>query len=369
MNENKNIKEPLAIEYFELHNRRYLGNKYKLIPFIKEVIKNNCKNVNTFFDVFSGTGVVAKAFSNYNLITNDLLYSNYVSHYAFFSSERFNKGKLVNIIKKWNSITSLKEENYMSVNFGQKYFSNEVARKIGYIREQIDRLAKENKINQREEYILITSLIYAADKIANTCGHYDAYRKNGKYNNILFMKFPNIKVNKGYNRIYNTDSNNLVKSVKADIAYVDPPYNSRQYSDTYHLLENIARWEKPEVFGITAKMDRSSIKSDYCTKKAPDVFKDLMNNLDAKYILFSYNNMSNKGSNCSNAKIKDDEILAVLKEKGKVKIFEKEYKAFTTGKSKIKNHKERLFLCETYNYFKLKKIMERIQNNDNKSDI
>ena len=41
--------------------------------------------------------------------------------------------------------------------------------------------------------------------------------------------------------------NELVKNYKkADIAYIDPPYNSRQYEDAYHLLENVAEWKKPK---------------------------------------------------------------------------------------------------------------------------
>ena len=35
-----------------------------------------------------------------------------------------------------------------------------------------------NMINYKEYAILITSLLYAMDRIANTVGHYDAYRKN-----------------------------------------------------------------------------------------------------------------------------------------------------------------------------------------------
>ena len=37
---------------------------------------------------------------------------------------------------------------------------------------------------------------------------------------------------------------------------------------TYHLLENVARWEKPEVEGVARKMDRTALKSDYCTSNA-----------------------------------------------------------------------------------------------------
>lgn len=53
------------------------------------------------------------------------------------------------------------------------------------------------------------------------------------------------------------DSNLLVKNIEADIVYIDPPYTSRQYGDAYHLLENIIRWEKPEVTGIAKKNDKS----------------------------------------------------------------------------------------------------------------
>ena len=64
------------------------------------------------------------------------------------------------------------------------------------------------------------------------------------------------------------DSNILANEIKGDVVYIDPPYNSRQYSDAYHLLENLALWNKPEVFGKAKKMDRSHIKSKYCSKDA-----------------------------------------------------------------------------------------------------
>ena len=68
----------------------------------------------------------------------------------------------------------------------------------------------------------------------------------------------------------------------------------------------------------------------------------------ARYILLSYNNMAEKGNERSNAKISDEDIMRILQKKGKVKIFSKKYKAFSTGKSDIKENQERLFLCECY---------------------
>ena len=135
------------------------------------------------------------------------------------------------------------------------------------------------------------------DKVANTVGHYDAYRRKLDSLNELNLLMPelNDELNSG-NEIYKEDANKLVRNISADLFYIDTPYNSRQYSDAYHLLENIAEWEKPELIGVAKKMiDRSHIKSDYCTMKAASAFEDLISNIKAKYILVSYNNMAQKG--------------------------------------------------------------------------
>ena len=142
------------------------------------------------------------------------------------------------------------------------------------------------------------------------------------------------------------NANLLVPRIAADLVYIDPPYNSRQYCDAYHLLENVARWERPPVFGVARKMDRRALKSRYCMKDAAETFSDLIESIRARYILFSYNNMGEKGNKRSNAKISDEDIRHILGRKGAVKVFSEEYKAFTTGKSDVANHQERLFLCK-----------------------
>jgi adenine-specific DNA-methyltransferase len=147
------------------------------------------------------------------------------------------------------------------------------------------------------------------------------------------------------NQCFNEDINVLAPRVTADLVYLDPPYNSRQYCDAYHVLENVARWEKPEVFGVAKKMDRTALKSAYCTKEATEAFADLIENINARYILLSYNNMENKGNERSNAKLADKDIMRILQNKGEVLVFEENYKAFTTGKSDIQDNAERLFLC------------------------
>ena len=235
----------------------------------------------------------------------------------------------------------------MTENFSNTYFSHDICSKIGFIRDDIEDKKNSNIINNREYAILLTSLLYAMDRIANTCGHYDAWRRNVDLSTqVLEMRMLAAEKNLNINNLcFNTDSNELATSIHSDVVYLDPPYNSRQYCDAYHLVENVARWQKPEVFGVAKKMDRTSLKSKYCTQSAPMAFDDLISKLDARYILVSYNNMENKGNDRSNARISDEEILNSLRKRGPVQIFAEEYKAFTTGKSDRSDNQERLFLC------------------------
>ena len=273
------------------------------------------------------------------------MYSNYICNYAWFAPEKYNTDKIVSAVLSYNSLTC-PEENYMTVNFSDTYFRRDDCAKIGYIREDIERKYINGEFNLREKALLITSLLYAMDKIANTCGHYDAYRKGAEFEGALELTVP-LAGNDNHigNRCLNADANVIASQIDVDLVYIDPPYNSRQYCDAYHLLENVAKWEKPEVYGVAKKMDRSSLKSKYCTRSAPEAFDKLIGDLHSRYILLSYNNMAQKGNDRSNAKISDSEIMNTLSKKGEVKVFSEDYKAFTTGKSNISDNEERLFLC------------------------
>ena len=329
----------------KINNRRYLGNKYKLLPFIKKVVDSECTDIEIVVDIFSGTGAVASAFQDKQLVTNDIMYSNYISNFAWFSPRKYSRKKIEKIIDEYNTMV-INEENYMTMNFSNTYFSHDDCSKIGFIREDIETKYANKEINERERALLITSLLYAMDKIAKTCGHYDAYRKGVEFDMHLELLLPEASTtNNKKNKCYNMDSNALAKKIVADLVYIDPPYNSRQYCDAYHLLENVARWEKPEVFGVAKKMDRTALKSKYCTRSAAEACEDLNKQLNCKYIVLSYNNMAKKGNDRSNARISDEDIIRILSAKGKLKVFSEEYKAFTTGKSDIENNQERLFLC------------------------
>ena len=333
---------------YKISQRRYLGNKNSILSFIDEIIKSEIGEFDSFCDIFSGTGVVGAYFNDANrkIISNDLLYQNFISLNAFLNPMEYDASKVEKYIKEFNALKATRE-NYFSKNFGDRYFSMEVAKKIGTIREQIKKLYISDALNLKEKHILLTSLNYSIDRIANTVGHYDAYIKKDIREQRFEMKMLEIDdaKNRG-NEVHNSDANLLIRDIECDVLYLDPPYNSRQYCDAYHLLENLSLWQKPEVFGVAKKFDRSKLKSEYSLKSAAESFDDLIKNAKCKYILLSYNNMGERGNSRSNAKISDAEIMESMSKRGKVKVFEKKYKAFTTGKSKHDENSERVFFLD-----------------------
>ncbi|GIN87569.1 hypothetical protein J6TS2_39550 [Heyndrickxia sporothermodurans] len=344
LNEKEQLSLDLQIpEKLHIQNRRYLGSKQKMLNFIFDVVSKNTVGVETIADIFGGTGVVANMFREHgkSVIVNDILYSNYTSFVTWFGNEPIDEKKVEMAIIELNDLKGI--DGYVTKNFGNRYFSVENAQKIDAVREKIE---DYTDFNLREKSFLITSLLYAMDKGANTVGHYDAYRQKMDSLKPLTLRMPVVNHSTN-NEVYNMDANLLVREIKADLVYIDPPYNSRGYESAYHVLENVAEWKKPEVEGLAMKaVNRSEKSSDYTKRKAPEAFDDLIQHINSKYIVVSYNNMAKKGNSRSNAKISNEEIILSLEKRGKVTVFETDFNPFTTGKSIIQNHKELLYLCE-----------------------
>jgi adenine-specific DNA-methyltransferase len=333
-----------------INNRRYIGSKKSLLNQIYDVVleyyPNNERLV--FADIFGGTGVVSEFFANqrFDIIVNDFLYSNFLAYETWLSNDEINVNKMKDIINNFNDIKSSEiSENYFSKIYAHKYFHKNDAKKIGFIREEIDSIKGE--ITSREYAYLLTSLLYATDKIANTVGHFEHYLSKEPIERGVVLRKPYITDRDVKFDRYNIDSNRLVREISCDIAYIDPPYNARQYVNFYHVLENLARWKKPKEFeGKSMKFKRDHLKSEYSRVKAPIVFKDLIDNLDAKLIIVSYNNTYKANSTASNNKISEEEMFNILSNKGRVRIVEIDYKSFQSGKTNFKDHKEFIYICE-----------------------
>lgn len=343
------LKDDEITTKFKIANRRYTGSKLKLKDWIKDLIIANCPNCSSFCDIFAGTGVITDTLINEydSFILNDFLFSNEIIYKAFYKNEAYDLQKLLTFKQRYDSLDyDLLEDNYVSINFGGKYFEVGDSKAIGYIRQDIE----DNKIflNEREYSILIASLLYSFDKCANTVGHYEAYFKNKdiarSFTFELITPYDTLALEKKFD-IYREDANMLASSISADIVYIDPPYSSRQYSRFYHILENITKWEKPQLHGTALKPPAENM-SAYCSSSAKTAFSDLINKLSCKYIVVSYNNTYNSKSSSSENKMTLEDIESILNLKGKTQKFEMPFRAFNAGKTDIQNHKEIIFITE-----------------------
>lgn len=332
--------KPIALE-----SRRYIGSKAKLIEWIMNIIRTETKDVHTFFDVFAGTGVVTKAaLSSFDYVfTNDFLHSNNIIYKAFFGDGDYDSYKIGDYLDRYNELDpTILPENYFSENFGGKYFEHDVAKLVGYIRQDIE--DNKDNLTHKEYCILIATLIYNIDKLANTVGHFEAYIKKPIKHQPLHLRmiesesYENIE-------IFKQDSNELARGLIADVAYIDPPYNSRQYCRFYHVYETLVKWDKPKLYGVALKPAPENM-SRYCTSRAVDAFEDLIFNLQVKYIVVSYNNTYNSKSSSSENKITLEQIKNILDKCGTTKIFESSHRFFNAGKTDFNDHKELLFITE-----------------------
>ena len=334
---------------FKIFNRRYTGSKNKLVPWISDIIKNECGDSNSFFDIFAGTAVVTYGLINsFNeFYINDFLYSNEIIYDAFFGNRNYDSNKINKIARIYrNLVVDNFKPDFVTKNYGGKYFSIEDALKIDFIRNDIER--RKKNLNRQEYNILLASLIYSFDRVANTVGHYDSYIKNKEIRNSFKFDLITPVLNKNSTqtvKIFRDDANLLASKITADVVYIDPPYSSRQYSRFYHVIETITKWDKPKLYGTALKPEPENI-SDYCKVNAVEVFNELIFDLKAKYIVVSYNNTYNSKSKSSKNKMTLEQIKEILERKGDTKIFSINHKAFNAGKTDFDNHQEVLFVTK-----------------------
>ena len=195
---------------------------------------------------------------------------------------------------------------------------------------------------------MLASLLEAIDKVANTASVYWAFLKKIKKSaeKPLTLKSIPFPINNYENEVFNEDINSFIKGHKFDVVYLDPPYNERQYSANYHLLETIAKYDIPIIKGKTWLRNYSKQKSLYSKKiEVKKVFADLIKNLDAKYIFLSYND---------EWLMSLEEIKEIMSSRGKYWFFKQEYWRFKADKTEYRYHYKHS-VTEYLHYVKVKK--------------
>lgn len=288
---------------------RFIGNKTRLLQEIKNFLEENNISGNVFCDIFAGTSSVGDYLkSKYKIISNDFL-----KFSADFAKAKLQNSEIPNFKKFRNKhqicpfvylnkkIYKSNKNSYITNNYSpkanRKYFSIENAVKIDGIRIEIEEIYKSKIFSEKEYNFLLASLLESAMHFSNTSGTYEAFLKKWDRRALKPFLLSPIKLFKNKlktnNEIYNEDSNSLIRKIKGDILYIDPPYTTTEYSSAYHVLETLSRYDFPNISGITGRRIHNDRKSFYTRKKeAILVFEDLIRQANFSHIVISYSNES-----------------------------------------------------------------------------
>ena len=316
----------------------YIGSKHKLSSFLKSSIIRtvdlDLSNL-VFCDLFAGTGIVGRTFKPLvkQVIAND------VEHYSYILNRNYiGNHKLINCKKRIEFLNNIEGiEGFIFHQYCENgvedrlYFSSENGKKIDAIRQQIETWKIINEISEDEYYFLLASLIESADKVANTASVYGAYLKKIKKSaqKTLYIKPAEFINTESSHQVFNEDSNMLIKKIKGDILYLDPPYNARQYGSNYHLLNTIAKYDTFLPKGKTGLRDY--YRSSYCKKnEVKKSFEELIKNANFNYIFLSYNN---------EGLMTDNEVRSIMSSYGKYSLETINYQRFKADKTENRNHK------------------------------
>ncbi len=359
----------------------YIGNKRRLVKLLIKAFKycqidnTNPNHIPTYFDPFSGTGVVSRLAKTqgFKVVSNDWEYYSYVINklYIEMDDKTINDvfeqiGGIDKVIEKLNMLPPLPyNKSYITkyycpndtdnpdITNERMFYKRETGEKIDAIREEIDNITKKCKKGAKQVlYTLLAPLLYEASARSNTSGVFKAYHKGfggsqgdalSRIMRDLTIEKPILWDNKTIHKVFKTDAIKLCKKlssiIKFDIAYLDPPYNQHQYGSNYHLLNTIAYNDKPpinkEIYIEGKKTNKSGIRKDwirtksgFCYKSSARIeFKKLINNINAKYILISYS---------IDGIIDFDDMMDIFIEKGKLDIITSQYTKYPGGKQSLK---------------------------------
>lgn len=350
----------------------YIGNKRALLGHIgiavERVKQRLGKDKLRVVDLFSGSGVV----SRYLKAHASLIISNDIEDYAAVISRCYLRNRstvdfqtLLGIVSELNAKVTTEplppgfiEELYApkdEINITKKdrvFYTRENARRIDNYRRLIERIPSEMRD------LLLGPLLSEASIHANTAGVFKGFYKNrhtgvGQFGGSgsdaltrilgqITLEIPVLSLFECEYEVFQEDANVLARKLRGiDLAYIDPPYNQHPYGSNYFMLNLIVNYRRPvnisQVSGIPTNWRRSGYN---VRSKALSLLKDLLCNIDASFLLVSFNN---------EGFIPPEKMRKMLDELGVVEVIELPYNAFR-GSRNFNNRSihvtEYLFLVE-----------------------
>jgi len=328
-----------------------IGNKRSLLQFIARGIEKIKRHVNksklALFDVFSGSGVVARSFKRHAdlLVANDLEHYSRVINECYLSNRdeldmRYLRMVYDELIAGTNDTplrSGILTELYAprddrSIQAEERvFYTHRNAMYIDTVRGLIE------GIDKKYQPYFLAPLLAEASVHSNTAGLFKGFYKNketgiGQFGGAgedalvrikgdITLPFPVFSNFCCDFVVLQGDANVIIKEApEVDAAYMDPPYNQHPYGSNYFMLNLIVENKYPKnasaVSGIPDNWNRSAYNKK---QSAYTALADLTAHIKAKYVLISFN---------SEGFISQEEMRELLEKIGKVEVLETEYPAF-----------------------------------------
>jgi adenine-specific DNA-methyltransferase len=386
----KNLFGQRDFSQIETQGIKYAGSKLKISPYILESISD--LQIKKVLDGFSGSTRVSQVFAQagFDVTSNDIAHWSEVCAKAFLL-HRMEKSYYQIILDELNALNGY--DGWFTEHYGgdenmleKRPFQKKNTRKLDAIRDKIDEL----KLDDIDEAVVLTSLLFALDAVDSTLGHFVSYLSSWsqRSHNDLYLRLPRLPKTSGNHTVLREDIFSVIPNRSFDLAYFDPPYGSNnekmppsrvRYSSYYHFWTSVVRNDKPELFGrvnrredsrdaVSASLFEEFRKNEEGNFIAMEAIRNLIHQTNARYILFSYS---------SGGRATKKELETILNEKGTIKkILEIDYKKNVMAIMRWTDewvhpdgaHKEYLFLMEKTPSLQLKihreETMEKVPCQD-----
>ncbi|MSQ84592.1 MAG: DNA methyltransferase [Myxococcales bacterium] len=302
---------------------KYLGSKRTLLPLIRRTVAA-IGSVRSAIDLFSGTSRVGHALKGDGL----QVYANDHTTYASIVARCYVQADAQDVerparllLAELNALPG--EAGYVTATFCQasRFFHPKNGARIDAIRQTIAAKALPAEL----EAVLLVALMEAADRVDSTTGVQMAYLKQWapRAHNDLQLRMPNVlpRARHGKGQASQLDAAQAVQHLTADLAYIDPPYNSHKYLGNYHIWESLVLWDKPPVYGVACKrIDTKERASAFNSKRlAAAAMQAVIDGVQAPWLLVSFNN---------EGFFDRATLLAMLQRRGHVGVIETDFKRY-----------------------------------------
>ncbi len=299
---------------------KYLGSKRTLVPEIRRVV-GALPGARSVLDLFSGTSRVGHALKadGLRVVSND--YAAYAhtlaTCYVQADHGRWH-AEAERLIAELQRVEP--HAGYFTRTFCEeaRFFTPENGARVDAVRDEIAR----RRLPPELEAVALVSLMEAADRVDSTTGVQMAYLKRWapRAARPLELRVPPMlpPPAAGACEAHCMDAREAARSLTADVAYVDPPYNQHSYLGNYHVWETLVRWDAPEPYGVARKRaDVRTRRSDFNSRpRHHDALRDVVENLDAGVVVLSF---SDEGY------LAPDALAAMLRTRGEVVAFEYDF--------------------------------------------